>query len=109
MSGFKFTSADLTTPLVCDLSSKRLRDVQVSIKFNDTFTGGSIAWTMTPAGGNAETVTTNGVAISTIPSDTRSFIIEKAILDSITATPDNIAGAATAYSVTICGIRDSDR
>lgn len=109
MTAMVFTSPNLTSPMVCDISTKRWRDIQVSIKFNGTYTGGTLAWTMTPIGGNAETITVDGVAVSTTTSDTRSFIIDKAILDAITVTPTGITGTATAFTVTICGTMDSDR
>lgn len=108
MTASVFTS-NVTSPAICNISTKRWRDVQVAIKFNGTFTNGSIAWTMTPIGGTPETITVDGVALVTTPSDTRSFIIDKAILDSITATPTGIMGTATNFTVTICGVLDSDR
>lgn len=108
MTAMVFTSKNVTSPMVCDISTKRWRDIQVSVKFIGTHTGGTLAWSMTPLGGNAETITIDGVAVSTTTTDTRSFVIDKAILDSITVTPTGITGA-TAFVVTICGVLDSDR
>lgn len=108
MTALVFTSTNVTSPLVCDISTKRWRDIQVSVKFTGTHTGGTLAWTMTPLGGNSETITVDGVAVTTTTTDTRSFVIDKAILDSITVTPTGITGA-TGFVVTICGTLDSDR
>ena len=108
MTASAFTS-NVASTLNCNIATKRWRDVQVAIKFDGTFTAGSIAWTMTPIGGTPETITVDGVALTTTPSDTRSFIIDKAILDSVTATPTGIEGTAENFTVTICGVLDSDR
>lgn len=98
----QFSSANLTGPLVCDISKQGWRGVQITVSFNGTYTGGTIAWSATAVGGTDEKITSDGTTqITTTTTNKGAIQVLGCCLSSVTATPSGITGTATGYTVTI--------
>jgi len=98
----RFESVNLTDPLVCDILAAGWRGVQITVSFNGTYTGGTIAWSATAVGGTAENITSDGTTqITTTTTNKGVVTVLGCNLSSVTATPSGITGTATGYTVTI--------